>query len=338
MALLKHKMTAKANEEMLPHNLNLPVVESEDISEQVAMVERLMEESWQWEEKFRKMKEKHDDLCDKGVAIDDARHLIWKREVAYQSHRRQKDMDMDVFNRYIENLHSHMNRGTFTGTTGGGEAVFRTPTNEHWVMLKAMKVRAEYLDDADLARQLSGSEEERLMIIGGDREGLTMGEGENGARIIVGITKERFLDFYEKKIYSVLKRYTREIREKRAKRIIADGLWDSPGAKRALWRIRAQRLGHGDGRFKNQVVKRIRRSDVHHTEPKFRWGTDLTLTPVRVAWLREQLVDVFHAFTENGVKDMKKPELLTRVVAAYRYEGHREGSGCGAVAFEVAYR
>jgi hypothetical protein len=310
MALAKHKKTARENESMLPHNLNLPIVEAEDCEETVAMMERLMDESWRWEEKYRKMKEKRWDDIEKNDNIDDARRIIWKKEVAYMPNRRMGDMDMDLFQTYLRDLRHGMRRGTFLGVNASGVAVFSPITNEHWVILKAMKIRAEYLEEEGLASCLSGILP-GLILMGGNKEGLTMSTEEDDE--IVGITKERFLDFWEQQVRVQLKTHMRDTAEKRAKRIIADALWDSPGAKRALWRIKANHMDIG------QIVKRVKHPG---KGPKsYRWMKDFTQSPV-VAWLRIQLVDVFHQCNEGELKGVKKAELQRLVASRYRYEGH----------------
>ena len=61
MALLKNKMTAQANESQMPWNLNLPIVVAEECDETSAMLDKLMDESWEWEQKFLAMKKDYED-------------------------------------------------------------------------------------------------------------------------------------------------------------------------------------------------------------------------------------------------------------------------------------
>jgi hypothetical protein len=64
MALVKHKMTARENESMLHHNINhninLPIAVSEICDNTVVMMERLMDESWGWEQKYEKAKQNYE--------------------------------------------------------------------------------------------------------------------------------------------------------------------------------------------------------------------------------------------------------------------------------------
>jgi hypothetical protein len=63
MALAKHKETARENEGMLPHNLKPPSVfdDDEETEATAEMMNRLMDESWEWEKKFQAMTKKYED-------------------------------------------------------------------------------------------------------------------------------------------------------------------------------------------------------------------------------------------------------------------------------------
>jgi hypothetical protein len=92
MALLKHKTTARENEFL--RNLNLPIAGTEECDETVAMMERLMDESWEWEQKFFAMKKNRDSekafakmFFDTTNKKQVARHLTHLRHRAITLHR-----------------------------------------------------------------------------------------------------------------------------------------------------------------------------------------------------------------------------------------------------------
>jgi hypothetical protein len=122
MSLAKHKKTAAANESMLEFRHPSLEVARDDVERQIAMMDQLLDESYEWEKKFLEMKKKYED----------------------ETFLRTKLLDLDNPKKVAQHLNSLCAKLTGKSTRMYGEDV------EGWAMTKTLISDHHYCEQKNI--------------------------------------------------------------------------------------------------------------------------------------------------------------------------------------------